>query len=567
MPRSVLRQSVAAAAIVTALVASLGQLNPPLAAARDSADRGKPVPQARSSTVKLSQLAAVPPTGDTPIKMSKPRNYPVDQNRYRDLKQHVDAEATQRENQQGRQKDDDTLPTSPSTQFATLNSGITGGWNPPDGALGMGPTSLLSGANEAFAIYSRGGALLVGPISFQTFFKEASTTSVYDPRALYDAGNATNGYAGGHGRFVLLATDGTNFTLGISQNESPENTATLWCIYQIPATSLNANGSTDWVDYPTLGMDGNNLYLTSNQFSNVDNSFQYPRLMVVPKAAVYPDSTTGTCGSGAGAVDFTIDATGAPLLQNPGGGASFTVQSANQPDAVPSTTASPTPMYLVNSIWSSGSNIVVRTVTTGPGGTSPVLNAPNWVTSGFIAPYSLPASAPQPSGAAIDTGDDRLLGATFRYGSIFTANTTGTVSGSLSAFPNPYANAQWYQITPTSETTSTGRSAAVTNSSVAFFFPSILPVCSTGPSCSTSTSKVVLEVSASGRRQAASAAWAANGNVAIFAGGVRGYTQYSRWGDYSAVAADATAPGTAWLFGEYARTTGSWGTAVTSITP
>src|SRR5262249_49015134 len=147
---------------------------------------------------------------------------------------------------------------------------------------------------------------------------------------------------------------------------------------------------------------------------------------------------------------------------------------------------SASPMYFVNSIWSSGSNLVLRTVTTGPGGTSPMLNPPNWVSGGFVAPYSLPASAPQSSTPnRIDTGDDRLLGATFRYGSIFTTNTTGTVTSLLSSTPNPYANAQWYQITPTSATTSTASSAAVTNPSVAFFFPTILPVCSSGPGCST----------------------------------------------------------------------------------
>jgi hypothetical protein len=379
---------------------------------------------------------------------------------------------------------------------------------------------------------------------------------------LYDAGN-TAGYNGGHGRFVLLATDGSNFTLAVSQNETPESSLSVWCSYQIAAISTNANGSTDWVDYPSLGMDGDNLYLTSNQFSNVDNSFQYPRLMVVPKASVYPNASTGVCGSGSGIVDFTIDSNGAPLLQNPGGGASFTVQPASEPDALPGQGG---PMYLVNAIWSSGSNLVVRTVTTGPGGSSPTLGPPSWVTSGSVAAYTLPADALQPSSSRrIDTGDDRLLGATYRYGSIFTANTTGSVSSQLSTSPNAFANVQWYRITPTSATTSSASSGAFTNSSVAYFFPSILPVCSTGPTCT--SPKVVLELSASGRSQPASAGRVANGAVALFANGVAGYTQNSRWGDYPAASADPEAAGTAWLYGEYAGSTTSWGTAVTSVSP
>jgi hypothetical protein len=297
--------------------------------------------------------------------------------------------------------------------------------------------------------------------------------------------------------------------------------------------------------------------------ADVDNSFQYARLMVVPKASVYPIASTGACGSGTGAVDFTTDSTGAPLLQNPGGGAAFTVQAANEPDALPGQGGT---MYLVNSIWSSGSNLVVRAVTTGPAGSTPTLGPPNWVTSGWVAPYTLPASAPQPSTSnRIDTGDDRLLGATYRYGSIFTANTTGTVSSQISSSPNAYANVQWYRITPTSATTSNASSGAVTNASVAYFFPGILPVCATGPTCT--SPKLALELSASGRSQAASAARVANGSVALFAKGVGGYRQYGRWGDYPALAADPKSAGTAWTYGEYARTTTSWGTAVTNFTP
>jgi hypothetical protein len=548
--------------LATSLVAA-GTLNVPISgAAPQPGAHGHSLPPAHAASVNPHKLPVLAPEGDTPSQVqTAARHYPVDEATYQRLKANADAQAQQRD--RGNQA---SLTGSPEPQFATLGSTSTGGWNPPDGALAVGPTSVLSGANEAFAIYGRSGSLEFGPVSLQNMFGEPSGASVYDPRALYDAGNAgAIGYNGGHGRFVLAATDGSNLALAISQNETPESPATAWCTYLINGVSTNSNGSTDWVDYPSLGMDADSLYLTSNQFSNVGNSFQYPRVMVVSKASVYPNASTGACGT-PGGVDFTVDSSGAPLLQNPGGGASFTVQPANMPDAVPGSSAQGNTMYLVNSIWSSGSNLVVRSITTGPGGTAPVLNAPNWVTSGWVAPYNLPAGAPQPNSSnRIDTGDDRLLGATFRYGSIFTANTTGSVSSQLSTSPSPYANVQWYQITPTSSTTSTASSSAVTNSGVALFFPGVLPVCSTGPTCT--TPKVVLEMSASGRSQPASAARVANGTLAIFAKGVSGYRLYSRWGDYPAVAADPADSGSAWLFGEYARTTSSWGTAVTSVTP
>ena len=513
-----------------------------------------PVPPTPGQRVDPRQVATLPPTGDTPEQLRQtPRHFPVDQATYARLKADADAAASARD-----RGAEGGLGPSPSPQFATLNSTQTGGWNPPDGALAVGPNSVLTGANEALAIFDKAsGALKVGPVGFASFFRDTGASSVYDPRALFDAGNANGGAGGGSGRFVLLATDGSNFTLAVSQTDSPEVSGT-WCTYLINGVTSNLDGSTDWVDYPSLGMDGDSLYITSNQFQNGSNAFQYARLMVLPKAWVYPNATTGACpvipsGTGqTGGGDFWN-------LQNPGGGAAFTVQPATEPDALPGTGGT---MYFVNAIWSSGSNLVVRSVTRGQ--TGPVLNDPNWVSSGFIASYNLPASVPQPNtGAKIDSGDDRLLGAVFRYGSIFTANTTRTTS--LSSSANPYANVQWYRITPTGATTSVGASNAITNPSVSFFFPGVMPVCATGPTCS--TPKIVVELSASGRSQPASAAVTVGGTPSVFGNGVGGYRLNSRWGDYPAMAADPSASGTAWFFGEYARTTTSWGTATSSLTP
>ena len=90
-------------------------------------------------------------------------------------------------------------------------------------------------------------------------------------------------------------------------------------------------------------------------------------------------------------------------------------------------------------------------------------------------------------------------------------------------------------------------------------------MCAGGPGCT--TPKVVVEASVSGRTQPASAAVVANGAATVFAKGVSGYRLNSRWGDYPAVAADPNAAGTAWFLGEYARTTGGWGTATSSLAP
>lgn len=51
---------------------------------------------------------------------------------------------------------------------------------------------------------------------------------------------------------------------------------------------------------------------------------------------------------------------------NPAGGYAFTAQPADQPDAGP---GSQVPMYFINAIWSSGNDLVVRSIKKDQSGT------------------------------------------------------------------------------------------------------------------------------------------------------------------------------------------------------
>jgi hypothetical protein len=486
------------------------------------------------------------------------RHFPVDKTTFGQLKERANRAAAaaaehQPEGPPGRAAGP-AFPTLDRNQ--SNNGGDNFLWNPPDGALAVGPgDAVLVAVNQSFAIFSRAGALQLGPIGFNTFFGTSGST--YDPRALYDAGNAApGGYGGGKGRFVLLATTGAEYALAVSPDDSPQSLATNGCVYRLNAVIDSASGPT-YADFPGLGMDGDSLYITSDQYSN-DGVVHTVRLLVVPKATVYPDAVSGACPT-ATSTDFRD-------LQNPGGGASMSVQPAHQPDALPGQTSA---MYLVNAIWPEGLNLAVRRVTRAADGT-PLLEDPSWVSSGFIAGYTLPADAPQPGGGAIDTFDTRLLGAVDRYGKIYTANTTRTVDRRLAPVANPYANVQWYTITPP-PTDSVGASAAVTNRNVAYFIPAVLPGCTaTGGTCSSPF--VGLQISGSGRSQPASAfsVRATGGSspiVARYQEGVAGYARNDRWGDFPGVAADPMDAGAVWVLGEYAKATDTWGTAVGTIRP
>ena len=517
------RLSVVAVVLVASLLAS-GQTRLAAVQTGDQGTAGEPGPTAAGSAVDPRQVPIHERDVGPEQVREVPRRYPVDQSTFGQLKSRANAAAAAQSHLPGGTTGGETAPTP---NFATLDTGSAGGWNPADAGLAVGPSSVLVAVNEAFAFYGRDGSLLGGPWHLQDFF--GTTDSVFDPRALYDKAS---------GRFVLLAvTSNSNartssYMLAVSQSGA----TTTWCKYALNA--VPPSGTASWADFPGLGMDGDYLYITSNQFSFGGNSFQYARLLAVSKASVYADTS---CRSTAQTWDFRG-------LQNPGGGYSFTVQPANQPDAVPGQ-ASGT-MYLVNAIWSSGSNIVLRAVTAATG-QAPKLGQPNWVSSCCIAAYDLPADALQPGGSAIDTGDTRLLGATQRSGTIYTGNTTKTVASST---PNAYANGQWYEITPTGFDgsglpTSKGASHAVADPNVAYYYPAVLAG--------------QVEISGSGPSQPASMYYVgSDGAPTLYALGAAGYTLNGRWGDYAAVSADPNDSSAVWALGQYVKASNAWGMAV-----
>jgi alpha-tubulin suppressor-like RCC1 family protein len=470
--------------------------------------------------------------------------------------------------------------TSPVTpEFPALGQAAAGGAGRPDAALAVGPVSILAAVNAAFAVYDRTGTLLHGPVSLGSFF--GSSDTIFGTRALYDAGNAgTGGYNGGRGRFVLLtatrndATHQANLLVAVSANENPQLAGTTWCTYTLNAVLPTMDGTqSTWADFPSLGMDGDNLYITANQYTFGSNQFQFARLLVLPKETVYPDAVTGVCPSAVPS-DFT-PLNGNPLL-NPDGSTAFSLQPANQPDALPGQSGL---MYFINALGSgnpaggaatgattSGSSLVLRSIDTTGGGLS--LGAPTAVT---VASYDTPAAAPQQGGPAISTGDARLLSAVERYGAIYTANTTQHVDPSLSAGPNASANVQWYQFIPGA---TAAESHAVASQSVAYYDPGVSVGCavatttdaSGAPSCA--TPYVGLEVSGSGPQQPASAfAFLANAPPITYQSGVAGYTPAGGWGAYPGMSPDPTNSGVLWALGEYAQTSTTWGTAVTRLVP
>lgn len=180
-----------------------------------------------------------------------------------------------------------------------INSTQSGGWYPPDQAIGVGGGCCASnqyvveGVNNAIAIYNTTYTLKAGPYSTSTLFGPLSGDFLSDPQITYDATRVAwviaeielhpNGLCGS-------CIDQAYIDLAISKNNSPLGVPTNYRVFRF---TLNP-GTDGMCDYPTLGMEYWNLYITCPEFATTTTSspggFIGNRVFAFNKTALYTGS-------------------------------------------------------------------------------------------------------------------------------------------------------------------------------------------------------------------------------------------------------------------------------------
>jgi hypothetical protein len=216
--------------------------------------------------------------------------------------------------------------------------------------------------------------------------------TIFDPKLLYDQQA---------GRWALLAVAVSSspkrsaYLLSVSATANPFGS---WRNYSLNAMVDGSSATNNWADYPSLGVDNQAFYITSNQFAFGGN-FAYAKIRVVPKAGPY-----------SGGVASFVDFVG---MKNPDNSLAFTIQPRH-------TFGAPQTEYLVNSSFPSGNYLTVWRIT--PTGSSFALTRTAVSTA---APYTLPPNAAQQGNKdPLNTGDVRVQHAVFRGDSIWCALTT-----------------------------------------------------------------------------------------------------------------------------------------------
>ena len=460
---------------------------------------------------------------------------------------------------------------------------IVNGPRPPDMAIAVGQQFVVQFVNSSIAVYDKNGNLQPGfPKSADTFFGLPSGRYTTDPRGFYDWVN---------NRFVFVMLQetspfsGTNsgaVMFAASRTSDPRGN---WWVYNSNFTAQIGTAG-QCPDYPTLGHDSNNwglhatkggFYIGINQFSGSGHcsgaGFSTNYVFFVPKDAIYS-------GAGYGYWYFF------GLFAN--GRTVDTVQPTNVTDRADH----PAAIFLVNSYninfgggqCSSGCNGLVTWTVSGPtsgsviapnnpfaflqGGNGPILTG---IARSTTHNYSLPPNANEPGCAnCIDTNDTRISGQVkYHAGSLFGALETG-VSGAVAT-----AGPIWFELHPVMSNNNSQLSSVTERQEDCFvcggwasngsaYFATLQPdlenniVMVFGFSSDAAYPGMVYT-----SRRVTYGDSLMDGVGIYLVSGAAFYGE-GRWGDYTATAPDLTTAQKPemWFAGEYANSSGLWGTAI-----
>ena len=148
-------------------------------------------------------------------------------------------------------------------------------FEPPDQGLCVGNGFVVDMVNSAYTVYKPNGAVVTGPFNINGPFGEGLTQFTSDPRCYYDPSTNTwfatilfisGGDFGpfGNTSHLDIAVNSPN---GPTVNGNPGDPTNPWIVYQIDTTDPGGNGCPCFGDQPRIGIDSQNLYVSSDEFS------------------------------------------------------------------------------------------------------------------------------------------------------------------------------------------------------------------------------------------------------------------------------------------------------------
>lgn len=148
---------------------------------------------------------------------------------------------------------------------------------PPDNSMAISNGGyIVTANNDGIEYYTSSGNSLYTEYWSDFFNDNTLTSSIYDPKVIYDSGAD---------RFVMVILHGTTATTSkvIVCFSKTNNPSDGWWVYKLTGNPLNNNC---WFDYPNLGVSNNEIYVSGNLFFT-GGGFDQAIVYQIPKANGY----------------------------------------------------------------------------------------------------------------------------------------------------------------------------------------------------------------------------------------------------------------------------------------
>ncbi|MFI5273040.1 MAG: hypothetical protein ACHQ4H_08425 [Ktedonobacterales bacterium] len=169
-----------------------------------------------------------------------------------------------------------------SLDSAVTNFGAE--FEPPDQGLCAGNGFVVEPVNSAYTIYRANGAVVAGPFNVNALFDEGFRQFTSDPRCYFD--QATNTWFA-----IILFINAKNTAsrtdLAVSTSADPTKP---WTVYRINTTDDGTHGTPNHAgcpcfgDQPLLGIDQENVYISTNEFSILGPQVNSAQIYAISKA-------------------------------------------------------------------------------------------------------------------------------------------------------------------------------------------------------------------------------------------------------------------------------------------
>src|SRR5437868_6867345 len=354
----------------------------------------------------------------------------------------------------------------------TTFDGVTGptqtGAFPPDSMGAVGPSQFFIFVNGRLRTFNKTTGVADGVINanpdvfFSSVMTNAPVNFTSDPQVRYDRLS---------GRWILIIIDvpsSSSRSVGDMPNRvliAVSNAAsagvitanTVWSFYFIPQNTVGGANTGQFLDYPSLGVDNNALYIGGNMFGAVSGSFAGTSAFVVRKSSIL---------------------NGGPIVVTAFRGLISGGDGPDSPRGVDNYDPAATEGYIIGPSDSTFGRLVMRRIS-NPGGT-PAISANIAITVNATAlPINVNASG---TSGQLDALDDRLFAAHIRNGRLWTAHNIAVDATGVASPSRDRDAARWYELsvpvgsgTPTVVESGTIFDSAATASSARWFWiPSVV---------------------------------------------------------------------------------------------